>query len=311
MKKGILGETIAKYRKEEGITQEELGRAVGVSTQAVSRWECGGTPDVELLPVIADRLHISVDALFGRDGGETVDLKELLHQKLLHVPKERCMEELLEYIGMMQQAVLLNHTPELRSMFELLPLQVMDRSAEEYPEQTPSRMIWNNEQGCMIYGTVKDRRFALVFPEPENGWASAMKETGEYVRLFTLLAKPHYLEMLIDMDMRESREHFTARLAATRLGISEEEAERILEELTEHMMAERLTVADEKGMLKIYRKGTETNLTVFLLFCEEMMHSSGTMYMNADIRTKPMLAEHPGTKSLAPKWNTRDGEREG
>lgn len=307
MKKGILGEMIAKYRKEEGITQEELGRAVGVSTQAVSRWECGGTPDVELLPEIADRLHVSVDALFGRDGGEAVDIGKLLQQKLLHTPKEHCMEEMLEYIRIMQQTAFVNHTPELYSVFELLSLQVKDRSAEEHPEQIPSRMILNNEQGCMIYGTVKDRQFALVFPEPENGWASAMKETGEYVRFFTLLAKPHYLEMLIDMDMRKADEHFTARLAAARLGISEEEAERILDDLTEHMMAEQLTVADENGMLRIYRKGVETNLTIFLLFCEELMRSSGTMYMNADIRRKPMLAEHPGTKSLIPKWTIRDG----
>ena len=68
MKKSTLGESIARFRRQAGITQEELGRGVGVTTQAVSRWECGGTPDVELLPAIADRLHVSVDALFGRDG---------------------------------------------------------------------------------------------------------------------------------------------------------------------------------------------------------------------------------------------------
>lgn len=301
---------IAKYRKEEGITQEELGRAAGVSTQAVSRWECGGTPDVELLPAIADRLHVSIDALFGRDAGEAADMEKLLYQRLLHAPKERCMEEMLQYIWVMQQAVFLNHVPELWSVFELLPIQIMDRGAEEHPEQIPSEMILNNEEACMIYGTVKDRRFALVFPEPEKGWASAMKGTKEYVRLFTLLAKPHYLEMLIDMDMREAGGHFTVRLAASRLGISEEEAEAILEELTEHMMAERLTVKDEEGTLKIYRRGIETNLTIFLLFCEEMMRSSKTMYMNANIRQKPMFAEQPGTGSLMPKWATREEEED-
>ncbi len=37
----LIGEQITRYRKERGLTQEELGRAVGVSTQAVSRWENG------------------------------------------------------------------------------------------------------------------------------------------------------------------------------------------------------------------------------------------------------------------------------
>ena len=52
----ILGEQIARYRKALGMTQEDLGRAVGISAQAVSRWECGGAPDVTLLPAVADAL---------------------------------------------------------------------------------------------------------------------------------------------------------------------------------------------------------------------------------------------------------------
>ena len=310
MGKGILGEMIAKYRKEEGITQEELGRAVGVSTQAVSRWECGGTPDVELLPAIADRLNVSIDALFGRDGGDAADIEKLLQQKLLHIPKEHCMEEMLRYIRVMQQTVFLNHTPELGSVLEMLPGEVMDRSAEELSGMIPPQMVLNDEQGCMLYGMVKDLQFALVFPEPEGGWASALKQPEEYMRLFALLAKPHYLDMLIDMDMRGADEHFTVRLAAVRLGISEEEAEEILKELTKYMMAERLTVADENGTLAIYRKGMETNLVVFLLFCGEMMHSSGAVYINTNIRKKPMLMERPGTGSLMPKWTIREEEEE-
>ncbi|MCM1263883.1 MAG: helix-turn-helix domain-containing protein [Butyrivibrio sp.] len=42
MDNNLLGEQIAKYRKAAGLTQEDLGKAVGISTQAVSCWECGG-----------------------------------------------------------------------------------------------------------------------------------------------------------------------------------------------------------------------------------------------------------------------------
>ena len=57
----ILGEQIARYRKALGMTQEDLGRAVGISAQAVSRWECGGAPDVTLLPAVADALGVTTD----------------------------------------------------------------------------------------------------------------------------------------------------------------------------------------------------------------------------------------------------------
>ncbi|MDE5696206.1 MAG: helix-turn-helix domain-containing protein [Lachnospiraceae bacterium] len=45
---GMLSERIAALRKERGLTQEQLGKMVGVSYQAVGKWEKGGAPDVEL-----------------------------------------------------------------------------------------------------------------------------------------------------------------------------------------------------------------------------------------------------------------------
>lgn len=63
----VIGEQIKKIRTEKGITQEQLGELIGVTTQAVSRWERGGTPDAELLPRISDVLGVSTDSLFGRE----------------------------------------------------------------------------------------------------------------------------------------------------------------------------------------------------------------------------------------------------
>ena len=60
-----IGEKIAKYRKLKGYTQEQLGELVGVSGQAVSKWENGGVPDTYLLPIISKVLGVSIDALFG------------------------------------------------------------------------------------------------------------------------------------------------------------------------------------------------------------------------------------------------------
>ena len=62
-----LGKKIATMRKEKHLTQEALANALGVSNQAVSKWEqalC--CPDIELLPKIADLFEITLDELFGR-----------------------------------------------------------------------------------------------------------------------------------------------------------------------------------------------------------------------------------------------------
>ena len=62
-----MGERIKELRKGAGMTQEELGNKIGVSAQAVSKWECGSVPDTELIPKIADCFGVAIDALFGRE----------------------------------------------------------------------------------------------------------------------------------------------------------------------------------------------------------------------------------------------------
>lgn len=62
-----IGGRIAEMRKAMGLTQEQLASRLGVSYQAVSKWENGQScPDIQLLPQIADIFDISLDALFGR-----------------------------------------------------------------------------------------------------------------------------------------------------------------------------------------------------------------------------------------------------
>ena len=60
-----IGEKIEKYRKLKGYTQEQLGEFVGVSGQALLKWENGGVPDTYLLPTISKVLGVFIDALFG------------------------------------------------------------------------------------------------------------------------------------------------------------------------------------------------------------------------------------------------------
>ena len=60
-----IGENIKKYRKERGYTQRELADLIGVSVQAVSKWETDtGAPDISLVVPLATALDISTDALF-------------------------------------------------------------------------------------------------------------------------------------------------------------------------------------------------------------------------------------------------------
>ena len=81
-----LGNNIRRIRKQLGLTQEELALHVGVTPQAVSRWENGtGMPDISLVVPLAKTLRVSTDALFGvnedqYDSRVYIDLKRTIEE---------------------------------------------------------------------------------------------------------------------------------------------------------------------------------------------------------------------------------------
>lgn len=69
-----LGENIRALRLRKRLTQEQVAQQLGVTYQAVSKWENGtNTPDVALLPEIAAFFGVTIDALFHQDAISALD----------------------------------------------------------------------------------------------------------------------------------------------------------------------------------------------------------------------------------------------
>ena len=74
-----IGNKIRELRRRDGRKQEDLANALGVTCQAVSRWEAnGGYPDMEMIPAIANYFNISIDELFGYSKDRDEKLKAIL-----------------------------------------------------------------------------------------------------------------------------------------------------------------------------------------------------------------------------------------
>ena len=70
-----ISEKISSLRKAHSLTQEALGEAVGVSPQAVSKWEKGDSlPDISVIPDLCRIFGISADSLLGSEGNITSDM---------------------------------------------------------------------------------------------------------------------------------------------------------------------------------------------------------------------------------------------
>lgn len=62
--KETFSNNLKQFRKQKQLSQEQLAEQLGITTQAVSKWECGlSYPDIDLLPQLADLFCVSIDTL--------------------------------------------------------------------------------------------------------------------------------------------------------------------------------------------------------------------------------------------------------
>ncbi|MDO5738446.1 MAG: helix-turn-helix domain-containing protein [Eubacteriales bacterium] len=82
-----IGLTISNARKAKNLTQAEFADKLGVSAQAISKWETGaGYPDLSMLPSIASTLGLSMDELFGAE--QSREVKDEKNQRPKEAPQK-------------------------------------------------------------------------------------------------------------------------------------------------------------------------------------------------------------------------------
>jgi len=69
----MLSEKIYTLRRKSGLSQEQLAEKIGVSRQAISKWEGGlSTPELEKIRALSDFFHVSIDELTREQGTDNV-----------------------------------------------------------------------------------------------------------------------------------------------------------------------------------------------------------------------------------------------
>lgn len=89
----VLGANILRYRKNSGLSQEELAQKLGVTFQAVSKWEnAKAAPDITFLPIMADVFECSIDDLFSY-------MPKTKREELNVLPGDSVPEVMKKYMG--------------------------------------------------------------------------------------------------------------------------------------------------------------------------------------------------------------------
>ncbi len=85
----IIGAFLKQLRKENNMTQEQLGERIGVTNKTVSRWETGNyMPPVECLVLLSDVYNISINELLAGARIESDKIKEVADANIATVLEE-------------------------------------------------------------------------------------------------------------------------------------------------------------------------------------------------------------------------------
>lgn len=282
MEHNQIGNKIRELRMSHNLTQAELGKLVGVSMQAVSKWERGGTPDIEVLLLLAEYFDVTMDEIFGRKIDTTSKLEDVLYYTMLQTP-ERCKaEQACHYCWAI-----------FKGMSGIPEMQDVDygTAAASNPENSRARVSTNGGIGYAL--TSQEAHMVAIMPEPEKGYGATLASMADYTELFRFLSDPDVFRLFLFLCTR-SQPLFSKKLAAQATDIPEEKVEAVFDafEKREWLVKEKADMDD--GSVILYRAAYKEYFAFFLHFANEMMIAPRFWYMSSITkRTNPLLKEMP------------------
>lgn len=276
METQTIGKNIAILRKEKGVTQEELANALNISAQAVSKWENGGTPDIEHIPIIADFFDVTTDIIFGRSGTNNTGLAQAITRYIQSENQENQVEKAFE-ICSLAEAGLFGETG---------PVSFDERDSDK---DNYSKVMTNN--GFTDMGIGKHIRYFFVLPEIKNV-DDVLLNSIDYQALFNELGKKDVFDSLVYiLKRKDSRKQFTKNLIHKGLGLSLERASEILDVLRKYNLLYSNILEIDDGEEIVYTVDTSgaTNFVSTLIFARNMIKQQSSFYYYTNRRSKGLL----------------------
>jgi len=271
-----IGKIISELRKEKGVTQESLAEVVGVSSQAVSKWESGGSPDIEQLPAIANYFGVTIDSLFGKKSRNTHD--EIVDEVVAYVRSFDSIEErfnkVFDLCWLLELAIMGKKvTDDEKHLGGFL------RKNESYTNGERnyghSQMLLKN--GSSSFSLDETLRYFFIISKPEYGWGRRLHFKEAYVQLFAWLADADFLKTLFFFYTRVNKP-FTLKFVEKELGFTTEKAEEIINKLIEYKFVVFKETELEEGTQVIYEFEMLFSLVPFLTFAEEIIKRPTSFY---------------------------------
>ena len=271
MSHNVFSTTLQTLRKKNGITQEKLASYLGVSPQAVSKWENGSFPDGDLLPKIADFFDVTIDYLYGRD----VE-KVSVEQFILNSIKAATLEGGSEYKEQLEQ--MMRNAWAAQLGFWIENKTYYDRSEPEGDSILASLVM--SQEGFSFFRLNKDLEYYMLMKQPTDGFASYFHVTDDLLSLFSFLGKRDNLKVLFYLLSLKNGECVSTTTISKKLGISQKTAESALSYLSKTTENESLlriiSLLDENDTTEqVYSVNVQTATAILILLAgaDAFIHS--------------------------------------
>lgn len=273
-----IGKQIALLRKERGFKQEQLAAYVGVSTQAVSKWENGGVPDTELLPKIADFFSVSIDSLFGRNITEYGDLRTAVSLNIANLPREERLKKVFSLCWDMERS-LFGRAPD-DGTFEDYE-KVIDKNEQRY-----SRHL--SDFGITLMGIANKLKYFCVIPEMESN-IDALFENIDYLQFFQFLSDKDIFNVLVFLHKRDTTKAFTENLIAKNFNLTHDKAVEVVGILEKYNLVYKTEIELDDEIKTVYNFKPKPSFVSLLIFAKEMIKPPTNYSYFSMERTKPYL----------------------
>ncbi|MCH4012994.1 MAG: transcriptional regulator [Solobacterium sp.] len=273
----IISENIRHFRTIQHMKQSELAEKLGVTVQAVSRWENGGTPDIALLPALADTLHVSIDALFGRDEKQYEDPLEGLMALIRHLPEEERYHT--AYTACIRIMIAIGGTPSLDMLFED-PLHLENSQ--------PSMAVQGAYRDGFLYGSLlKERHYFFSTYYPETSYQLLTIE--KYHTLFSCLSDPSVLSILSFFLHQKNRTGCTLSFIAHKTGLSQDKVQSTMHLMAEAGLVQPNSYVSENGEVQTWQLFNPDLVMAVLMMAADLSESRNSALINMTLNQEDIL----------------------
>ena len=242
--KFILAEKLASLRAEKGVTQDAVGEALGVSGKTLSKWENGASsPELELIPALADYYGVEIAALFGR--------AETIHSAAEIIRAEydglACPDAVLK-----SQRLACDVIRGCMSRFFAAEGAVGKKAVPPLMFSPMRRTVISNNIGYELLVSSEDVNLTLMLLPNQSDFAWVTTRAGEYLPLLSFLSDPDAVKLVALFHDRNFPVNFTADYAAERAGLTLERTLSLLAQAEKLKLAGHVSADLAEGATDIY-----------------------------------------------------------